>query len=331
MRPRQRASQLHNSRNRTTFERFASSTTPAGSPNFDSLHQQGVTHFRAGRFDQALSFLGLAVQAKPSDRVALVNLARVQAILGRRLEAVENFDRALKLDPDFADAHLSRGQALLELGRLEDARLACAAAAALRPRDALTLLMLGTTLRRLERLPDALDALAQALTINPDYSEALVSKGAILREMGRPADALPPLDRALALSPGYALAHSNRANALNDLKRFEEALAAAQRAISLDAKLVEAWIGCGNALRRLHRLAEALSAYERALELRPNAPAAEAQRCSISICTNTRWPPSTRRSPCSRISSRRFAIARWLLKRLISRSKRLRTATGRLR
>jgi len=278
MRPRQRASQLHNSRNRTTFERFASSTTPAGSPNFDSLHQQGVTHFRAGRFDQALSFLGLAVQAKPSDRVALVNLARVQAILGRRLEAVENFDRALKLDPDFADAHLSRGQALLELGRLEDARLACAAAAALRPRDALALLMLGTALRRLERLPDALDAFAQALTINPDYSEALVSKGAILREMGRPADALPPLDRALALSPGYALAHSNRANALNDLKRFEEALAAAQRAISLDAKLVEAWIGCGNALRRLHRLAEALSAYERALELRPNAPAALTNR-----------------------------------------------------
>jgi tetratricopeptide (TPR) repeat protein len=278
MRPRQRASELHGSRKLATSERFIDSTPTIVPRGFDALHQQGVTHFRAGRFDQALSFLRLAVQTRPSNRVALVNLARVQAILGQRLEAVENFDRALALDPNFAEAHLSRGQALLEIGRCEDARLACAAAAALRPRDAQAFLWLGTALRELERLPDALDAFLQALAINPDYPEALVSKGAILREMGRPVDALPPLDRALALNPGYALAHSNRANALNDLKRFEEALTAAQRAISLEAKLVEAWIGCGNALRGLRRFVEALSADERALELRPNGPAVLSNR-----------------------------------------------------
>ena len=276
MRPRQRASQLQNPQKLTISERFAN-FTPTGSRTIDVL-QHGIEHFRAGRFDQALGLLQLAVQAKPRDRVALVNLARVQAILGQRLNAVANFDRALALDPNFADAHLSRGQALLELGRFEEARAACAKAAKLRPRDALALFWLGTALHRLERLPDALDAFERALTINPDYPEALVDKGAILRKMGRSADALEALDRALALSPGSALAHCNRANALNDLKRFDHALAAAQRALVLDAKLVEAWIDYGNALRGLRRFTEALSAYQHALELQPNTLAALGNR-----------------------------------------------------
>ncbi len=260
MRSRQRGSQPHD------LQRF-------GSRNIDAF-QQGVAHFRAGRLDQALSFLRLAVQANQRDRVALVNLARVQAILGQPLDAVTNFDRALALDPNFAEAHLSRGQSLLQLGQLEEAKAACVTAAKLRPRDPQPLLFLGAALRKLERLPEALDALQRALRINPDHSGALVNKGAILRQMGRPADALVALDRALALSPGSALAHCNRANALNDLKRFEDALAAAQRAVALDDKLAEAWIGCGNALSGLRRRAEALSAYDRALELQPNAPEA---------------------------------------------------------
>ncbi len=273
MQPRQRAGKLHDLQKLAPSTRFAASPMTTSSRNIDAL-QQGVTHFRAKQFDQALSFLRLAVQAKPNDRVALVNLARVQAILGQRSEALASFDRALALDRNFFEAHLSRGQLLLELGRLEEARQACAKAASLRPKDVMALLILGAALRGLERLPDALEAFAQALRINPDFPQALVDKGAILLGMGRPADALAALDRAVALSPGYAPAHSNRANALNDLKRFEEALAAAQRAISLDAKLVEAWIGCGDALRGLRRFTEALSAYQHALELQPNTLAA---------------------------------------------------------
>ena len=144
MRSRQRASQP------TDLQGFG--------PRKSDAFEQGLTHFRAGRFDQALGFLRLAVQAKPRDRFALVNLARVQAILGQQLEAVANFERALALDPNFAEAYLSRGQLLLELGRLEEARAACARAAALRPRNAQGLVFLGMALRRLERLPEALDA-----------------------------------------------------------------------------------------------------------------------------------------------------------------------------
>lgn len=264
MRPGQRASQ-------------PTDLQGSGPRKSDAL-KQGVAHFCAGRLDQALGLFRLAVQTKPRDRVALVNLARVQAILGQRLEALANFDRALALDPNFAEAHLSRGQVLLELGRLEEARQACARAAALRPRDAQALLFLGLALRTLERLPEALDAFARALRINPDVTEALVGTGGILRQMGRPVDALAALDRALARCPGSALAHNDRASVLNDLKRFDDALAAAQRAISLDARLPDAWIGCGNALRGLVRHEHAVKAYERALELLPNAPAALCNR-----------------------------------------------------
>ena len=77
-----------------------------------------------------------------------------------------NFDRALALDPNFAEAHLSRGQALLQLGQLEEAKAACVTAAKLRPRDPQPLLFLGAALRKLERLPEALDALQRALRIN---------------------------------------------------------------------------------------------------------------------------------------------------------------------
>ena len=106
-------------------------------------------------------------------------------------EAVENFDRAIALDPDFAEAWISRGIALFALGRFGEAAA----------------------------------SYDRALALHPD-AEIFSIRGLALYMLGRLDEAIASYDRALALQPDYAEAHLNRAQALlraGDLARGFEA------------------------------------------------------------------------------------------------------------
>ncbi len=113
---------------------------------FEALHRRGVIHFRAARHAEALRCFERAVGVRPTDVVAVANLARLQAKLHLREEALMNIERAIALKPDFAEAHFGRGEILRELGRSDEARASFARASSLRPNHAGTLLMLGVTL-----------------------------------------------------------------------------------------------------------------------------------------------------------------------------------------
>ncbi len=118
---------------------------------FDTLHRLGVIHFRAARHAEALHCLNGAVGVRPTDVVAVTNLARLQAKLRLREDALANLERAVALKPDFAEAHLSRGEILRELRRRDEARASFARASSLQRNHAGTLVMLGVTLREVGR------------------------------------------------------------------------------------------------------------------------------------------------------------------------------------
>src|SRR3546814_11326445 len=61
------------------------------------------------------------------------NLGSVLHDLGQGQDAVRALDEALRLQPDYPEAHANRGMALQELSRFDEARAAFDAAIALRP------------------------------------------------------------------------------------------------------------------------------------------------------------------------------------------------------
>ena len=84
--------------------------------------------FDAGDAYGTIHLLSEALQAGEAFADAHNLLGLAYSAVGRREDAVAEFDRALALNPRYVDAHLNRAVILNELGRYDDAVAAFAAA-----------------------------------------------------------------------------------------------------------------------------------------------------------------------------------------------------------
>jgi predicted O-linked N-acetylglucosamine transferase (SPINDLY family) len=185
-------------------------------------------------------------------------------------EALASYERALAIDPAYPDALNGRGVALRDLKRYEEALASYGKALSLNPNYAEALNNRGITLIDLKRSGEALASLDQALAIKPDYAEALNNRGIALQGLKRFADALVSYDKALALEPDHARALNNRGITLFELKRPVEALASYDKALAIKPDYAEALNNCGIALQDLKRFADALASYDKALAIKPD-------------------------------------------------------------
>src|SRR6187551_2388266 len=169
--------------------------------------------------------------------------------LKQHQKALESFDLAIQLQPDFFEAHSNRGAMLAALGRHEDAIESYRKALTIRPDFADAHCNLASALTQLRRYDEALASLDRALALRADYPDALYNRGNALKPLQRYEEALASYDRAMALQPNHADTHNNRGQVLRELERYDEALASYDRALALRPKHVMAH--CNAAALRL--------------------------------------------------------------------------------
>jgi tetratricopeptide (TPR) repeat protein len=234
--------------------------------------------YRAGQFVEAENICQQIVSARRDFFDAVYVLAVVQAMLGKHDLALANYDVALGLQPQHAEALSNRGNTLKALKRLDEALGSYNRALALQPDYVGALINRGAALYELRRYDEALQNYDRALALKPDAVDAQYNRAGVLHELKRYDEAVAGFDRAIALRPDLAEAHANRGNTLNVLKRFDEALASLDRALTLRPNLIEAMVNRGNALNSLKRYGDALLAYDRALSLHPGHAGAHYNR-----------------------------------------------------
>ncbi|HOC58884.1 MAG TPA: tetratricopeptide repeat protein [Smithellaceae bacterium] len=99
---------------------------------------------------------------------------------------------------------------------------------------------LGNALLEHGRLEEAKSAYREALRYQKDYPAALSNLSNVLRMMGRPSVAQDYAQRALAMNPDFAQAWNNLGTALSEQNRYEEAEKCYTRAMQLDPAMAEA-------------------------------------------------------------------------------------------
>ena len=87
-------------------------------------------------------------------------------------EAIDVFEKALRIDPLYTDARNHLGVALAMRGRLEDALEQLRRAVADNPDHALSWTNLGVTLEAVGDTEGAIEAYTEAIRLQPDSSEA---------------------------------------------------------------------------------------------------------------------------------------------------------------
>jgi tetratricopeptide (TPR) repeat protein len=204
----------------------------------------------------------------PEDVWGRQNLAICVKKLGRRDEAIQEFQRALKIKPRFGLAWLGLGQLYEEMGQTNKAdpcfqkalanpihradelttlarfcqsRKWFAAAATnyaeaieLCPADPTLRMEAGEVLSGLNRHAEAAEQFKEAAQLSPNLGQAYFLCGMELGRLGKPDAAEPEFREAARLMPGVVQAQLNLAITLFRQQKDEEARAAFQSALRID-------------------------------------------------------------------------------------------------
>ncbi len=118
-------------------------------------------------------------------------------------KALEHYDKALVVDPEYVTAWIKKGLSLRGLGGFEK----------------------------------AIRCYDKALEIDPNHAEVWYNKGLALRSLGRFDEAVKFYDKAIELDPNYHKAWINKALALDALGQSEEAIKCYDKARELSKDL----------------------------------------------------------------------------------------------
>ena len=118
---------------------------------------------------------------------------------------------ALRIKPDFAEAHYSLGNALSRAGDLQDAISHWAQAVRIKPDFPEAHYNLGNARLLSGRIQEAIGHYQQALRLNPVYARAHYSLGIALAQTSRVREAIAQYEQALRIKPDFADADNNLA------------------------------------------------------------------------------------------------------------------------
>ena len=163
-----------------------------------------------GRVPDAISEYQRAVRIYPNYAEAHNNLGAVLLQSGRTTEAVAEYRAAVRLDPDYPDAHSNLGGALSRIpGRLSEATAELETAVRLDPENARRRAALGNVLLQMPgRVFEAIGQLETAVRIDPELTDAHYSLALGLAQLpSRLPDAVVEFRRVLRSRPDDAGTH----------------------------------------------------------------------------------------------------------------------------
>jgi Flp pilus assembly protein TadD len=222
----------------------------------------------------------------------------VQAALGRRSDALANYESAARLAPSDLRILNNLGALLVDMNRADEALAWYRKALALAPNDVGVLDNLGTALRKTERLAEAVAAHEAASRLAPNSARSHNHLGVALMEMNRTDEAIAAYCRSLALDPRSHRTHNNLALALKHTGRREESLAGFRRAASLAPNDIVSLNNLGVALMECRHFGEALALFEQAIRLDPDDADSHLHRAILWLVTGDfvrGWPEYERR------------------------------------
>src|SRR5260221_4832624 len=205
----------------------------------------------AGRLDESQRLFS-ALTDPDCAPAAAFGLGRIAAAQGRHEAAVDHFQRAIALFPEFGAAHYALALSYRALGRPDEARAA-----------------LERHGRFGARWPAVADPVLTAVITLRDDPGALLQRAVKLADAGDVDAAIAAHEAALALDPSLAQAHANLIALYPRQRNFPQADGHYRAVVALGVNVSDAHYDYGVLLGLQERWEDAADAYRRALSLNP--------------------------------------------------------------
>ena len=229
----------------------------------------GAAKFGQGNHRGAIADYDRAIEIKPDYAEACFFRAGAKVVLGDYDGAIADCDRAIELKPDYAEAYFFRGVAKRGLGDRDGAIADYDRAIEIKPEEAEAYYNRGGVKGGLGDYEGAIADYGRAIELNPEDANAYYYRGNAKSELGDHEGAIVDYDRAVELKPEHANAYTNRGVAKGDLEDYRGAIVDYDRAIELNPDYADAYTNRGNAKSNLGDHDGAIADFDRAIKLNP--------------------------------------------------------------
>jgi tetratricopeptide (TPR) repeat protein/S1-C subfamily serine protease len=228
---------------------------------------RGIAKSDLGQKLAAIQDYDRAIALNPQDAKAYYNRGIAKSDLGQKVAAIQDYDRAIALNPQMAQAYYNRGNVKSALGQKIAAIQDYDRAIVLNPQSADAYLNRGNVKSTLGQKIAAIQDYDRAIVLNPQSANAYNNRGVVKSDLGQKIAAIQDYDRAIVLNPQSADAYLNRGNAKSDLGQKIAAIQDYDRAIVLNPQSADAYLNRGNAKSDLGQKIAAIQDYDRAITL----------------------------------------------------------------
>lgn len=229
-------------------------------------HCLGILAAQSGDFFKATELIGHAAKLDPANAEISNNLGNALRQLGRIEQAREAYEQAIANDRTYPNAYLNHADLCLKSGDVDAALSSFDGFLALHPESAEVWNQRGMVLTECNRHEEAMESFGQAHTIAPQSVVFLINRGSALTQLRRFPEAIADFKQAIRSAPDNFLAYYNLGTVLfKNQMQPEQALPHFDEAIRLKPDYGSSYYNRANALDDLGRYTEAITDFERAL------------------------------------------------------------------
>lgn len=215
-----------------------------------SLYSQGLGVLSRDDFARALPYFEKAVEIDPNYAEAWYQAGFCYGMLGRHNDSLKASRRAAQLRPDWAEAHLNIGASSFALGQFKDAVDAYRQAVKLDENNADAQYALGLSLGKLGRTEEEILAYKRSLAIKPYSPNVMEQLGLAYFKLKRYAEAAAVFDQLKIYRPDARI-YNYLGESLFEIEKYTESIEAFNNALSFNPNFEQARFNLGRAYLKI--------------------------------------------------------------------------------
>ncbi|RKY13529.1 MAG: hypothetical protein DRP82_05285, partial [Planctomycetota bacterium] len=240
------------------------------------LFLRGTVWAEKGDFDRAIEDYDRAIELNPKLAEAYYNRGNAWAMKGEYDRAIEDWTKVIELDPKFALAYTNRGLAWDEKGdydkAIEDYNKAIELKELLPDEGAQAFYNRGLAWVHKDDYDKAIEDFTRAIELNPKFAEAFYNRGLAWAHKGNYDRAIEDYNKAIELNSSDAKAFVARGLAWDQKGEHDKAIEDYNKAIELNPNCAEAFYNRGLAWAHKGNYDKAIKDYSKAIELKELLP-----------------------------------------------------------
>jgi tetratricopeptide (TPR) repeat protein/V8-like Glu-specific endopeptidase len=240
----------------------------------DDFYLQGTKKFENHDYQGAINDYSQAIILKSQYAYAYYGRATAFLRLGKYDMAIADYERSIRFKPDFASPYLNRGVTYnYREQNIDNAKLALNdfnRAVELDPKDALAYSLRGYQRIKLGDTKGGLEDLNQALRLNPNDYRIYGNRGTARSRLGDKQGAISDYNQVIALHPKDELAYYARGEVRSELGDKKGAVADYDQAIRINPNDINSYYSRGKVRSELGDKKGAIADYDQAIRINPN-------------------------------------------------------------